>query len=115
MAKQESMLTGTEPLPDGTLARISGEIDYSRSTQLRGDILAIVKAAPKRLVLDLSGVPYMDSSGVAMLVETHKAQRTHGGKLVLCCLQPKVKGIFEIARLNTVFTIVDDAGSAAKA
>jgi anti-sigma B factor antagonist len=64
------------------------------------------------MVVDLTGVQYMDSSGVAVLVEALQSQTRKGNKLVLCCLQPKVKGIFEIARLNMVFKIVDDVEAA---
>ena len=74
--------------------------------------MAILKNKPAKLVLDLSGVPYMDSSGVATLVEALQTQRKAGNKLVLCSLQPKVRGIFEIARLNMVFDIVSDSAAA---
>ena len=48
----------------------------------------------------------MDSSGVATLVEAMQVARRGGGKLILCALQEKVRSVFEIARLDMVFTIV---------
>jgi len=114
MAKQDVLISGTQQLEVGILASIHGEIDFSRSPDLRSELMAILKAQPKKLVLDLSGVPYMDSSGVATLVEALQFQRKGGNKLVLCSLQPKVRGIFEIARLNMVFEIVSDAETAKK-
>lgn len=115
MSRIASLITGVEELPDGRLAHIRGEIDYSRSPEFRGELAAVIKGGPKRLVLDMSGVPYMDSSSIAVLVETLQNQRRAGGKLVLCCLQSKVRSVFEIARLNAVFRIVDDRDAALKA
>ena len=114
MAKADVLISKQQPLADGVIVSVSGEIDFSRSPDLRNELMAILGRKPARLVLDLSGVPYMDSSGVATLVETLMAQRKAGSKLVLCGLQPKVRGIFEIAKLNMVFTIVDDSASATK-
>ncbi|MHC4429252.1 MAG: STAS domain-containing protein, partial [Planctomycetota bacterium] len=68
---------------------------------------------PARLVIDLSGVPYMDSSGVATLVEAMQIARRTGSKLVLAALQEKVRSIFEIARLDMVFSIVNSVDDAA--
>jgi len=60
-------------------------------------------------------VPYMDSSGVATLVEAMQTARRTGGRLILCSMQAKVRSIFEIARLDTVFTIVASADEGLKA
>jgi anti-sigma B factor antagonist len=57
----------------------------------------------------------MDSSGVATLVEAMQIARKQSTRLVLCGMQSKVRSIFEIARLDRVFTIVDDREAAATA
>lgn len=106
------MISGVETLSDGMLVQVSGDIDYSRSPELRVELLKLLHQSPRRVIVDLTAVPYMDSSGVATLVEALQVQRKQSGKLVLCGLQPKVKGIFEIARLNMVFTITADAQTA---
>lgn len=116
MAKADESLASTFELPDGLVASVSGEVDYSRAPDLRQHLLSLVATRkPRRLVLDLTRVPYMDSSGVATLVELFQTQRRAGNKLVLFGLQPKVKGIFEIARLNTVFSIAADLDGARNA
>ena len=112
MAKQSTLMSNPEPLGDGVMASVHGEIDFSRSPELRTELMTLLNAKPKKLVLDLAAVPYMDSSGVATLVEALTVQRKNGGKLVLCNLQPKVRGIFEIARLNMVFQIVENLEAA---
>ncbi len=116
MAKAEILVSETQDLPDGVVAGLYGEIDFGRSPALRQQLMAVLQQKkPARLVLDLTAVPYMDSSGVATLIEILQAQRRLGARLVLFGLQPKVRGIFEIARLNSVFTIAGDVESAKKA
>src|SRR5262245_3546226 len=92
-----------------------GEIDLARSPELRLRLKQEVDAAPKRLVVDLAGVSYMDSSGVATLVEAFTRARAAKCKLVLAGLQPKVRSIFTISRLDTVFAIVATVDDALKA
>ena len=77
--------------------------------------MSLLQPGLSRLVVDLSGVSYMDSSGVATLVEAMQVQRQKDNKLVLCALQPRVKGIFQISRLDTMFTIADDRETAVTA
>ncbi|MCA9272621.1 MAG: STAS domain-containing protein [Phycisphaerales bacterium] len=101
---------------DGTtILKPDGDIDLSRSPTLRTDIRRAFDDKPKRLVIDLSGVSYMDSSGVATLVEAMQLSRKSNAKLVLCSLTDRVHSIFEIARLDQFFTItttLDEAVSA---
>ena len=103
----------TTPIADGFIVQVKGEIDYSQSSELRVQIMTLLQKRVARLIIDLEGVQYMDSSGVAVLVEAMQMQRKQNDKIILCSLQPKVKGIFEIARLNTVFTIVANSSEAA--
>jgi anti-sigma B factor antagonist len=92
----------------------TGEVDLTASPVLRNELKKIQggKPAPGRLIVDLTNVPYMDSSGVATLVEAMQMARKNGTRLVLCGMQSKVKSIFEIARLDTVFAITPDTESA---
>jgi anti-sigma B factor antagonist len=105
----------SETLIDGVLIRLQGDIDFSRSPGLRGELMGLLRQNVPRMVIDLAGVPYMDSSGVAVLVEALQTQRARKHKLILCHMQPKVKGIFEISRLNQLFTIAEDVAAAMKA
>jgi anti-sigma B factor antagonist len=82
-----------------------GDIDLSRSPVLRTTLREAQAKKPARLVVDLSGVDYMDSSGVATLVEALQIARRNNTKMILCGLKERVRSIFEIARLDTVFTI----------
>lgn len=89
-----------------------GDVDLSTSKELQGQIKSLLQNKPARLVVDLAGVPYMDSSGVATLVEAMQISRRQSTALVLCNMQDKVRSIFEIARLDRVFTIAPDVDAA---
>jgi anti-sigma B factor antagonist len=105
----------TTSLDDGLLMTVNGDVDFSCSSELRRGIQEQIAHHPARLVIDLDGVNYMDSSGVAALVEALRAQTQAKRKLVLCNLQQRVRGIFEIARLDSVFTITGDLDAAKQA
>lgn len=102
----------TRVVEDATILSPRGEIDLSRAPSLRVQISVVQAKKPKRLIIDLAEVPYMDSSGVATLVEAMQMARKNGGKLILAALQERVRSIFEIARLDMVFTIVGTADDA---
>jgi anti-anti-sigma factor len=95
---------------DGKTARVKveGEVDLHRSTQLQKELMDLMDKGPQKVVLDLGGVPYMDSSGVASLVKLLSRAKKHNVELELVNLQPKVRSIFEITRLSNVFHIRDE-------
>jgi len=96
----------------GTLVRPHGFIDLSRSPILRSALAEVHRERPARVIVDLSQVDYMDSSGVATFVESLQIARSSNIRLVLCRMQERVRSIFEIARLDMVFTICDDLDQA---
>lgn len=112
VSKPTTVTITSEDLPDGVVLSPTGDIDLARSPSMRSQVSDAMKRGPKRVVIDLSGVPYMDSSGVATLVEALQSARKCGSKLYLCGLTPRVKSILEISRLDTVFTIVTDRAAA---
>ena len=105
--------TRVDPATKSVVASIRGEIDLHNSPDLRGTLLELLaKHEPKRLVLNLSQVPYMDSSAIAVLVEALQKIRKSGGRIFLTDLQPRVKGLLEIARLSSIFVICRDTPEA---
>ena len=88
------------------LASIHGEIDLHNSPDLRGQLLRLLDGAkPARFILNLGDVPYMDSSAIAVMVETLQKLKKNNGKLYLTDLQPRVKALLESARLETIFVL----------
>ena len=69
------------------------------------DMLELLDRKPRRMIIDLSGVPSMDSSGVASLVKLMARARKAGIALALASLTERVRGIFEITRLDNVFQV----------
>lgn len=90
----------------------AGDVDLNASPTLRQALKQVQSTKPQTLVIDLSGVPYMDSSGVATLVEAMKIARDQRAKMILAAPTARVKSIFEIARLDMVFKIVPSVEAA---
>lgn len=91
------------------IAKVDGEINISTSPQLKKDF---EKVDAKKLVINLEGVGYVDSSGLATLVEILKKTRGRGGALHLTNLSDKVKSLFEITKLDKLFGIYSDVKGA---
>jgi anti-sigma B factor antagonist len=111
--------TGVDLVPharvegEAVIVSVRGEIDLHNSPELRGVLLEVLaKHSPKKLVLNLGQVPYMDSSAIAVLVEALQRIRKGGGRIFLTDLQPRVKGLLEIARLDTIFIVCKDEADA---
>lgn len=100
---------------DAIIVALRGEIDLNNSPELRGELFTLMgRQPPRRLVMNLKEVPYMDSSAIAVLVEVLQKVRKAGGKVYLTNLQPRVQGLIEIARLGTIFVVVKDEPEALK-
>ncbi len=98
----------------GSIVHLIGEVDLRTSPSLRSRLMHLLQDNPARIVVDLTRVSYMDSSGVGTLVEAKRLVERKGGQLVLAGLQPRVRSVFEITQLHTFFRIVntvDEAGS----
>jgi anti-sigma B factor antagonist len=91
---------------------LEGEIDLHVSPRVAASVHALVAQKPARLVIDLSRVSYIDSSGLAVLIEGMQNVEAYGGKFSLAGLQENVRPIFEIARLDQVFIIFPDVPAA---
>jgi anti-sigma B factor antagonist len=98
-----------------TRLELQGEIDLHASPLLRERLHELAERPTPALAIDFSGVPYIDSSGLATLVEYVRETKAHDGKLALFGLQPKVRMVFELVRLNELFAIEADAESAHRA
>jgi anti-anti-sigma factor len=95
------------------LISIRGEIDLHNSPELRAEILRLLaQSTLTKFIMNLAEVPYMDSSAIAVLVEALQKMRKVGGRIFLTNLQPRVKGLLEIARLDSIFVIVTDEAEA---
>lgn len=87
------------------LVTVSGDIDYRASSEIRSQIAEWLKSNPSNVMICLAEVHYIDSSGIAALVELQQTLRRAGGKLVLYALSESVRGVFELAKMHLFFTI----------
>ena len=85
-----------------TVFQICGEINITTSPELRK---LFEKNCPKKIVVDLTAVGYIDSSGLATLVEMLKRCKSQGGSLGLAGMSEKVKSLFEITKLDKLFLV----------
>src|SRR5271157_3908606 len=82
--------------------------------QLRDTVRQLLAADKKKIVLNLAGVDYIDSSGVGELVSSFTAVRNAGGELKLLNLSKKVSDILQVTKLYTVFDVKEDEFNAVK-
>ena len=101
-------LTTPEP---GILA-LDGEIDLNERPQVQERLWPLLNTKMPKVLVDLSGVSYIDSSGLALFIEAMQKVQSYGGSFALFGLRPSVRNIFELARLDQVFRIFPDRAAA---
>jgi anti-sigma B factor antagonist len=91
---------------NATILDVSGDIDLANSPEMRKALLREVRDNRRtRVVLNLSEVRYIDSSGVASLVESLKASRDMGSRFILVGLSGPAREVLQLSRLLKVFEI----------
>jgi anti-sigma B factor antagonist len=98
------MQTATRNREGSTIVDVTGDIDMGTSPSLRKTLLESLKQTP-RLVVNLREVHYVDSSGIASLVEVLKEARNKQKRLVLFGLNRAVREVLQLTRLVTIFEI----------
>jgi anti-sigma B factor antagonist len=92
-----------------TIFDVSGDIDFANSPDMRQLMLReICEIRASRVVLNLSKVRYIDSSGVASLIEGLKASRDLGSRFILIGLSTSAREVLQLSRLTKVFEIYDN-------
>lgn len=91
---------------DWTILRLrEPRVDAHNSDALKDYFLKLLETGEKHLIVDLSQVRFIDSSGLGALLSGYKNANLHHGTLVLAGPQPRVKEMFELTRLSRVFDI----------
>jgi anti-sigma B factor antagonist len=111
--KEETSSSSSMPhQTDSNVLALQGEIDLHVSPSVTASLNEMIDKKPEHLVVDLSDVSYIDSAGLAALIEAMQKVETYGGKFALAGLQETVRSIFEISRLDQVFKIFPNADAA---
>lgn len=108
-----SMKFKTREVDGVTILDLSGRITLGEgSGTLRDAVRDLISKGSKKMLLNLGGVDYIDSSGLGELVAAYTAVKNSGGDLKLVNLTKKVSDLLVITKLATVFDVKDDEASA---
>lgn len=99
--------------PEPGVLQIKGEIDLHESPHLKQAFDPFVKKKLPRVMVDFTGVSYVDSSGLAVLLEAMQRVQGYGGQFAIYGMRENVRGIFDLARLDQIFRIFPDKAAAA--
>jgi anti-sigma B factor antagonist len=105
MEKPDLGIAVDETRPPFTVVAVTGEIDVSTSPQLREKILELLEQQKRRLVIDLEGTAFLDSTGLGVLVGASKRLRAAGGSLTVVCSQPRILRTLKLTNLDRVFNV----------
>jgi len=95
------------------IAAPSGELDHHQAERLRAKIDAEYdKASCRHILLDMSGVTFMDSSGIGMIIGRYKNAEASGGRLIICGMSENISKIYEISGLAKIIQRVDSVEAA---
>jgi anti-sigma B factor antagonist len=93
---------------DHTIVTISGEIDLYTAPRLHSELAAVLAdGMPTRIVIDMSGVEFCDSTGMNVLLSLLRRVRERDGELEIASPKPAVRKILQVTGLDAVFTLVD--------
>ena len=109
------MTTEVENINNGAIIRITGEIDLSVSPTIKEKILEQIELNTKEhsfniaksVYADLSGVSYIDSSGIASLIQSHQQAAKNGVSFYLFKTSEAVLKVIKLARLDSIFKLTD--------
>ena len=89
------------------MVTVEGELDVATAPALRDELYRLIERGTNRIVVDLGGMEFIDSTGLGVFVGALKRSREGAGELELRSLKPPARKIFDITGLSTAFHIVD--------
>jgi anti-sigma B factor antagonist len=95
-----------EPAGDGrAVVVLSGRLDANHAGEVKDLLKLAIGAGTARLIVDMTGVPFVDSAGLSSLVFGLKLARRAGGDIMLAGVQPQTLTVFSLTMLDKVFAI----------
>jgi anti-sigma B factor antagonist len=89
-----------------------GELDVATAPDMKERLVDLVNEGRSRIVLDLGGVDFLDSTGLGMIVSALKRARTHGGDLRIVCTESRITRLFEITGLDKAIPLLPTVDAA---
>ena len=111
MIKEEKLFTCE--VCDGVLTvKLVGEIDHHSAVSVRADIDSLIfEKRPKKVVLDLSEISFMDSSGLGLIMGRYSLMREQGGEVVVVDPAPMVERVMDLAGMRRIIAVVKREGA----
>jgi anti-sigma B factor antagonist len=109
--------TEMEKIADVPVVKVTGEIDVYTAPEFKSALNKAIETGATNLIIDLTNVSYMDSSGFGILLGATKRVRPKGGTINLLGCSEAITRMLKITRLDTIFGIhcgIEDALAAAK-
>jgi anti-anti-sigma factor len=100
------MQIGEERLGEALVIAPAGRLDSVSSSELERLVVSRIDGGERRLVVDLSGVEYISSAGLRVLLMAAKRLKEPPGSLVLCGMGPSVRTVLELAGFLPIFTVL---------
>ena len=111
-----SMKASIRQTNEVTIVDLSGQIKLGEGSSVLRDIVKdLLSKGEKKILVNLSNVNYIDSSGIGELVSAHTSACNQGGEIKLLHLTKKVRDLLQIMKLYSVFQVVDDEAQAVAA
>ena len=94
---------------DVLLVRLTGELDQCTASGIRRDLDALIDdPRVHHLVLDLADMPFMDSSGLGVILGRYRAMQLRGGTVSLLHLSPQVRRVYDLSGMAQIIPVMDD-------
>ena len=94
-----------ESAANAQIVALQGQINSTNAAPLEAEILALVAAGQKNLLLDFSALDYISSAGLRMVLVIAKRLKQDGGKLVLCSMQPAIREVFDVSGFLAILNV----------
>lgn len=104
----------TQDCSEAIMVSIEGRIIYETEKDFKETISGLLKNDKNRIVLDCSGLSYINSAGLGVLINLLKSSKAQGGDIRLAGLNPDIRELFEITNLNHIFSIFKTSDEAVK-
>ena len=99
------MTIAIETTASASIVALEGQLSSANAIAIEKEVLAVVELGSRNLVFDFSGLQFISSAGLRMVLVVAKRLGAQGGQLVLCDMQPQVREVFDISGLLPILKV----------
>ena len=108
------MKISQQQIEDVDVLVLKGRLDAASAKELKGRVNSLAQENRVKLIIDMAGVDFIDSSGLGSLVSSLRKVNEKQGDIKVVALQKQVRSVFELTRLHCIFGIFDDVEAAVR-